>query len=227
MCKHHDEMAPIIRLWLSTTLLLGSFLLVSGWLAGVGVLGASGRFTLAVSAFAGLLLLMRVWWRKTVRARLEPLSLALSRVDARTRSAETAPKRGDEISTLAGLVHRICSEPEATTTAGSGSERGIPAISPGLRLSGNLRLAADHVESIKVLLEVSQAHQQPIPKAAFQNLELVSKHLRQILTQLSADPRDSDPAGFTPDDDSPASQAPPRPDRPRLSFECHTSPSGR
>ncbi len=52
------------------------------------------------------------------------------------------------------------------------------------RLSGNLRLAADHVESIRTLLEVSQTHQQPIPRAAFQNLQLVSKHLREIQRQL-------------------------------------------
>jgi hypothetical protein len=52
-----------------------------------------------------------------------------------------------------------------------------------------LRLAADHVESIKALLEVSQTHRQPIPRAAFQNLELVSKHLRDIQKQVDAGPQ--------------------------------------
>ncbi|MCC7155642.1 MAG: hypothetical protein IT161_13785 [Bryobacterales bacterium] len=65
---------------------------------------------------------------------------------------------------------------------------GSAAPAPDLRLSANLKLAADHVESIRTLIEVSEAHQQPVPRAAFQNLELVSKHLRGIERQLEAGP---------------------------------------
>jgi len=43
-----------------------------------------------------------------------------------------------------------------------------------------LALAADHVHSIRVLLEVSRSHDQPIPLSVLRNLDLVGKHLREL-----------------------------------------------
>lgn len=84
-------------------------------------------------------------------------------------------------------------------------------------LRRDLALAAEHVQSIRWLLEIAREHEQPIPGAALRNLELVSKHLcemqQRIDTQISSAAPRQEP------------QAPPRPRRP--SSGCHASPSGR
>jgi hypothetical protein len=40
-----------------------------------------------------------------------------------------------------------------------------------------LTLALDHIRSIRVLLEISQTHRQPVPPSVPRNLELVAKYL--------------------------------------------------
>lgn len=55
-------------------------------------------------------------------------------------------------------------------------------------LRGDVALAADHIESIRALLEVSRLHQQPIPAVALRNLDLVLKHLRKIQRKLDPAP---------------------------------------
>jgi hypothetical protein len=58
----------------------------------------------------------------------------------------------------------------------------IPSRSPapGFHESSELNLAIEHIESIRVLLQVSEAHNQPIPAAVPLNLDLVVKHLRRL-----------------------------------------------
>jgi hypothetical protein len=184
-------MPPIIRLWLTTNLFLGSLMVISEWLTGAGIFGASSRFALAVSACACLLTVMRRWWHKTVDARLEPLLRTLAASEMGKDSGGPPAPGSDEIAKLAFLVHRVCSRLDVSREAASDSGHEVVAASLCRGLSRNLGLAADHVESIKALLDVSQAHQQPIPRAAFQNLELVSKHLRTIERQLDAGPQDA------------------------------------
>lgn len=87
-------------------------------------------------------------------------------------------------------------------------------------LGRELSLASEHLHSIRLLLEISQSHQQPIPTAALRNLELVSKHLLEIRRRVDPGPADlSAPAHLR------SAQAPPHPQQ--LSFECHVSPSDR
>ena len=191
-CAHkHGEMPPIIRLWLTTTLLFGSLLVISEWLTGVGISGASGRFALAVSVCACLLPVMRRWWHKTVDARLEPLLRTLAASEMGKDPGGPPAPGSDEIAKLASLVQRVCSRLDVSREAGSDSGHEVVAVSLCRGLSRNLGLAADHVESIRALLEVSQTHQQRIPGAALRNLELVSKHLRTIERQLDAGPQDA------------------------------------
>jgi len=195
-CAYREgEMPPIIRLWLTTTVLLGSLMLISERLAGTGFPMAISRLTLVLSTFWCLLLIMRRWWNKTVGARVEPLSQILSAFDTGRVSGETPVAGGDEISKLTALVHRACSELNLSRETGRDAGQGAGVTSTSRRLSGNLRLAADHVESIRALLEVSQTHRQPIPRAAFQNLELVSKNLREIQRQLDTDAQPVDLEG--------------------------------
>ena len=180
-------MPPIIRLWLTTTVLLGSLMIVSGGVTVSGISAVLGRAILTVCAFGFLLLIMRRWWHTTVGERVAPLLQTLSTIE--TAPPDEPPATGsDEISKLADLVHRLCSEVNTSFDAGRGSDQKAAANSHFGRLRGDLELAADHVESIRALLEISQTHQQPIPRAVFQNLELVSKHLREIQQQLGADP---------------------------------------
>jgi hypothetical protein len=77
--------------------------------------------------------------------------------------------------------------PDSGRPEGEGKRLEPKGRGPGERLSGQLKLAAEHADSIRTLIEICQAHEQPIPRAALQNLELVSKHLRQMERQLSAD----------------------------------------
>jgi hypothetical protein len=49
-------------------------------------------------------------------------------------------------------------------------------------------LAIEHIRSIRVLLEISRAHRQPIPPAVPHNLALVAKHLENAQQQLTGEP---------------------------------------
>jgi len=62
----------------------------------------------------------------------------------------------------------------------------VPDVSELLRhtLRRDLSLAAEHVHSIRWLLEIARQHQQPIPTSALTNLELVSKHLGEMQRRL-------------------------------------------
>jgi len=187
-------MPPIIRLWLTTTVLLGSLMMVSGQVTVPGISAVVGRVILTVCAFGFLLLIMRRWWHKTVGERVAPLLQTLSAIE--TAPPDEPPATGsDEFSKLTDLVHRLCAEVNTSCGAGRDSGQKAAANSHCGRLKGDLKLAADHVESIRALLEISQTHQQPIPRAAFQNLELVSKHLRETQQQLDADPEAAHPEG--------------------------------
>jgi hypothetical protein len=50
-----------------------------------------------------------------------------------------------------------------------------------------LALAIEHIQSIRILLEISSTHQQPIPRAVPANLSLVAKHLRKACIRLSTE----------------------------------------
>ena len=92
-------------------------------------------------------------------------------------------------------------------------------------LRRELSLAAEHVHSIRWLLEIAREHQQPIPSAALKNLELVSKHLYEMGRRIDG----GGDAVMEPEVSAAARRPPPGlpPRPPRLSFECRTSPSDR
>jgi hypothetical protein len=162
-------------------------MMVSGGVTVPGIPAVLGRVILTVCAFGFLLLIMLRWWHTTVGERVAPLLQTLSTIE--TAPPDEPPASGsDEISKLADLVDRLCAEVNTSFEAARGSGQKAAANSHCGRLKGDLQLAADHVESIRALLEISQIHQQPIPRAVFQNLELVSKHLRETQQQLDAGP---------------------------------------
>ncbi len=117
---------------------------------------------------------------------------------------------------LAAYVLKLCGRREAAMEPVPQPARVMAALA-GDTLQRDLALAAEHVNSIRWLLEIARQHDQPIPAAALRNLELVSKHLgemrRRIDTEFNAAAR------------RPELQALPRPRPP--SFGCHASPSGR
>ena len=92
-------------------------------------------------------------------------------------------------------------------------------------LRRELSLAAEHVHSIRWLLEIAREHQQPIPSAALKNLELVSKHLYEMGRRIDG----GGGAVMEPEVSAAARRPPPGlpPRPPRLSFECRTSPSDK
>jgi len=146
---------------------------------------------------------VRRWWNKTAVARLRQSSRIVSMIEAGFHPGES---------------------PEA----GLGPGRRVAEASPCRRLSTDVGLAADHVESIRALLEISQAHQQPIPRAVFQNLDLVSKHLRAIQRRLEAGRPDEQPElRLSSGEGPPACQESPRPRLQQVAFECRASPSDR
>jgi hypothetical protein len=184
-------MSPVLQLWSTATLILATMMFISAWLTGGGIPFAFGRFALAATASACLLLVIRRWWHKEVGGRLKPLMRTLSAGAPSNNNDVGTTIRGNEISRLESLVHRVCSGRAQNREAGPDLRPELAAGSFCPELSGNLRLAADHLESIKTLLEVSQSHQQPIPRAAFQNLELVSKNLRDHERQTGAGAHDT------------------------------------
>lgn len=182
------EMHPIIRLWLLTVLVVSLFFAASEWLAGSTASRLPLRLLLVLAVFASLLLLMRNWWRSAVSERLHPLALGLASLGNGAPDALSSMKH-DEISELAALVHRTCSSAAPSIPAADGIRQHDPEVFSSSRVASHLELAADHVESIRVLLEVCQTHQQPIPRAAFHNLHLVSKQLREVLREIEAGQR--------------------------------------
>lgn len=145
----------------------------------------------------------RRWWNKTAVARLRPSSRIVSTIEAG-------------------------SHPRESPEAGLDSGHRVAAASLGGGLCADVGLAADHVESIRALLEISQAHQQPIPRAVFQNLDLVSKHLRAIQRGLEAGRPDEQPEPpLSSGDGPPALRESPRPRLQQVAFECRASPSDR
>ena len=108
------------------------------------------------------------------------------------------------------------------------SDHGVAGTPFCRRLSADVGLAADHVESIRALLEISQAHQQPVPRAVFQNLDLVSKHLRAIQRGLEAGrPDEQSEPPLSSGQGPPACRESPRPRLQQVAFECRASPSDR
>jgi hypothetical protein len=107
---------------------------------------------------------------------------------------------------------------------------GAPTARPDLNeltryaLQRDLALAAEHVHSIRCLLEIARQHQQVIPSAALTNLELVSKHLAVMQRRVEG------AAGNAAVESSVSEMAHRReiqsPLHPRLpSSGCHVSPS--
>lgn len=91
-------------------------------------------------------------------------------------------------------------------------------------LRRDLSLAAEHLHSIRWLLEIARQHQQPIPTAALTNLDLVSKHLGEMQRRIEA-PRaetvaepDLSASAHLRETQSPLHPRPP-------SFGCRASPS--
>jgi hypothetical protein len=84
------------------------------------------------------------------------------------------------------------SEPDAGSPAAAPVEGSYRKFAPAI-IDNHLReiaLALDHIRSIRVLLEISQTHRQPIPSAVPRNLELVAKHLDNAQQQLTFEPVD-------------------------------------
>lgn len=87
-------------------------------------------------------------------------------------------------------------------------------------------LAAEHVHSIRGLLEIARQHQQPIPTSALTNLELLSKHLGEMQRRIET-------AGGGPGAKTTISalahrrEIPSPPHPPPPSFGCRASPSDR
>ena len=73
--------------------------------------------------------------------------------------------------------------PETASPAG-------PVVSSAAaeNLLGEVALALDHIRSIRILLEISQTHQQPVPPAVQHNLGLVAKHLESAQKQCTSEP---------------------------------------
>lgn len=102
----------------------------------------------------------------------------------------------------------------------------VPDLNVLLRraLRRDLSLAAEHVHSIRTLLEIARQHQQPIPSVALTNLELVSKHLAEIQRRFDGD----ETASVSPVNGVAHHREIPPPLPPRTSFfECHASPFDR
>lgn len=106
------------------------------------------------------------------------------------------------------------------------AEAGTPDPNELLRhtLRRDLSLAAEHVQSIRCLLEITRQHQQPIPVAALTNLELVSKHLTELLRRIEvageATAGAPNVSASAPHSAIPSPLHPPRP-----SSGCHVFPS--
>ncbi len=90
-------------------------------------------------------------------------------------------------------------------------------------LNRDLALAAEHVHSIRWLLEIARQHQQPIPAAALTNLNLVSKHLGEMQRRIEGAGGEAAALSLSATAHHREIQSPLHPRPP--SFGCHVSPS--
>ncbi|MCL5743837.1 MAG: hypothetical protein M1541_07895, partial [Acidobacteria bacterium] len=78
-------------------------------------------------------------------------------------------------------------KPDGAGPAEENAPPAFPDLTELLRhtLRRDLELAAQHVHSLRWLLEIARQHQQPIPTSALTNLDLVSKHLGEMQRRIA------------------------------------------
>jgi hypothetical protein len=103
----------------------------------------------------------------------------------------------------------------------------VPDVGELLRhaLQRDLGLAAEHVYSIRCLLEIANQHQQPIPSVALTNLDLVSKHLGAMQRQIETFAEDEEATAVNSFAHRRETRSPLHPRPP--SFACRVSPSDK
>jgi methyl-accepting chemotaxis protein len=142
---------------------------------------AYAGITIAVS----VVILNSLWYSML----LQPLHLLVRHINIMKRGTWTCPiplKRKDEF----GDIIRAFNELGTTLTlvahqyANASKLAALSLI--GQRLVRRTKLAADHVSSIAVLLDVAREHGQRVPDSAIGNLELTAKDLRGLQAEFEA-----------------------------------------
>jgi HAMP domain-containing protein len=149
------------------------------------------RWAYAFGVVPLLMLLFYRSWRNLVVARLK---LLLNHINIMKRGTWTNPipeRRQDEIGELTAALNELGPQLTLSVHQYAGASKLSALALMGSRFVRRAKLAADHVTSIRALLDLAQKNKQPIPEVVFTNLNLVAKDLQQLEaefdTQFSAE----------------------------------------
>lgn len=138
------------------------------------------RWAYALGVVPLLMLLFYSSWRSLVVSRIK---LLLNHINVMKRGTWTSPipvQRQDEIGELTAALNELGPQLSLSVHQYAGASKLSVLALIGSRLVRRAKLAADHVTSIRALLEVTQKNQQKIPEVVFTNLNLVAKDLHQL-----------------------------------------------
>jgi HAMP domain-containing protein len=149
------------------------------------------RWAYALGVVPLLMLLFYSSWRSLVVARLK---LLLNHINVMKRGTWTNPipvRRQDEIGELTAALNELGPQLSFSIHQHAGASKLSVLALLGSRFVRRAKLAADHVTSIRALLETARKNDGKIPDAVFTNLNLVAKDLKQLEaefdTQFSAE----------------------------------------
>lgn len=139
----------------------------------------------SLSVIASVILLNLLWYRMV----LAPIQVLLWHINLMKRGTWTKPipiRRNDEIGEIIQAYNDLGQELAFTVEQYSNASKLAALSLIGQRLIRKVKLAADHIASLTVLLTVAKEHDQPVPDAALRNLELAAKDLNSIEAEFEA-----------------------------------------
>jgi|SRR6185312_5937005 len=125
-------------------------------------------------------------WRSLVVARLK---LLLNHINIMKRGTWINPipvRRRDEIGELTAALNELGPQLSMSVQQYAGASKLSVLALIGNRFVRRAKLAAEHVTSIRALLEVARKNEQKIPDVVFTNLNLVAKDLQQLEAEFDS-----------------------------------------
>jgi signal transduction histidine kinase len=142
------------------------------------------RWAYALGVVPLLMFLFYRSWRSLVMARLKLLLTHINIMKRGTWTNAIPIRHKDEIGELTAAFNELGPQLSLSVQQYAGASKLSVLALLGSRFVRRTKLAADHVTSIRAMLEAARKNNQPIPEAVFTNLNLVAKDLHQLETDF-------------------------------------------